>query len=70
MNLLEQLKPEYKELLKLESEKYPNMCQSTIKMLTEKEFYFSLTLSECATITTITGTKIGISEIKNLFTNE
>ena len=70
MNLLEQLKPEYKEKLKLESEKYPHMCQSIIKILTDKELYFNLTLSECATLTTITGTKIGISEIRNLFADE
>jgi hypothetical protein len=65
MNLLERLKPEFKE--RLDSQKYPLTYEGIIGSLTENDYYTQLTIGEVVTLFQHLNLDLNISNLNTLF---
>ena len=65
MNLLERLKPEFRE--RLDSQKYPLTYEGIIGSLTENDYYTELTVGEAVTLFQHLNLDLNISNLNTLF---
>lgn len=66
MNLLDRLKPEYLEKLKLVKEQFPTSAQKIIKSLENNQSVFALTIDEGSSICVFFDLEMTLNNLLNL----
>jgi uncharacterized protein YkuJ len=70
MNLLDRLKPEYLEKLKLVKEQFPTSAEKIEMSLSENQSVFALTIEEASRISTFFDIEMTLSNILELIKDD